>query len=153
MVVVCLIENVDPMGVHTGDSATVAPAMTLDFNREYQRMRDLGTRSREVGVGLAAATSSSRSTWRDGRLIVIEMNPRGCRSSALASKATGFPIAKIAANRSSVTPRRDRQRHHGGRRLVSNPPLDYGMVVKAPRFAFEKFPCRSHPDHHHEICR
>src|ERR1700726_4391257 len=97
VVVVCSIENVDPMGVHTGDSVTVAPAMTLT-EREYQRMRDLGIAIlREVGVDTGGCNIQFAVDPRDGRLIVIEMNPRGSRSNALASKATGFPIAKIAA--------------------------------------------------------
>src|SRR6185437_12380027 len=97
VVVVCSIENVDPMGVHTGDSITVAPAMTLT-DREYQRMRDLGIAVlREVGVDTGGCNIQFAVNPQTGRLIVIEMNPRVSRSSALASKATGFPIAKIAA--------------------------------------------------------
>ncbi|GAB3982829.1 hypothetical protein GCM10027615_66460 [Plantactinospora veratri] len=97
VVVVCSIENVDPMGVHTGDSVTVAPAMTLT-DREYQRLRDLGIAVlREVGVDTGGCNIQFAVNPRDGRLVVIEMNPRVSRSSALASKATGFPIAKIAA--------------------------------------------------------
>ena len=96
-VVVCSIENVDPMGVHTGDSITVAPAMTLT-DREYQRMRDLGLAIlREVGVATGGCNIQFAINPADGRMVVIEMNPRVSRSSALASKATGFPIAKIAA--------------------------------------------------------
>ena len=97
VVVVCSIENVDPMGVHTGDSVTVAPAMTLT-DREYQKMRDLGIAIlREVGVDTGGCNIQFAVNPQDGRLVVIEMNPRVSRSSALASKATGFPIAKIAA--------------------------------------------------------
>src|SRR5260370_4891144 len=97
VVVVCSIENVDPMGVHTGDSVTVAPAMTLT-DREYQRMRDLGIDIlREVGVDTGGCNIQFAVDPHDGRLVVIEMNPRVSRSSALASKATGFPISKIAA--------------------------------------------------------
>jgi carbamoyl-phosphate synthase large subunit len=97
VVVVCSIENFDPMGVHTGDSVTVAPAMTLT-DREYQAMRDLGIAIlREVGVDTGGCNIQFAINPADGRLIVIEMNPRVSRSSALASKATGFPIAKIAA--------------------------------------------------------
>ena len=96
-VVICSIENVDPMGVHTGDSITVAPALTLT-DREYQRMRDLGRRIiRRVGVETGGSNIQFAINPDDGRIIVIEMNPRVSRSSALASKATGFPIAKIAA--------------------------------------------------------
>ncbi len=97
VVVVCSIENFDPMGVHTGDSVTVAPAMTLT-DREYQTMRDLGIAIlREVGVDTGGCNIQFAIDPADGRLVVIEMNPRVSRSSALASKATGFPIAKIAA--------------------------------------------------------
>ncbi|WP_444545228.1 ATP-binding protein, partial [Streptomyces cavourensis] len=97
VVVVCSIENFDPMGVHTGDSITVAPAMTLT-DREYQRLRDVGIAIiREVGVDTGGCNIQFAIDPKDGRVIVIEMNPRVSRSSALASKATGFPIAKIAA--------------------------------------------------------
>src|SRR6185369_14302321 len=97
VVVVCSIENIDPMGVHTGDSVTVAPAMTLT-DREYQRMRDVGIAVlREVGVDTGGCNIQFAVEPSTGRLVVIEMNPRVSRSSALASKATGFPIAKIAA--------------------------------------------------------
>jgi carbamoyl-phosphate synthase large subunit len=96
-VVVCSIENLDPMGVHTGDSITVAPALTLT-DREYQKMRDIGIAIiREVGVDTGGCNIQFAVNPDDGRIIVIEMNPRVSRSSALASKATGFPIAKIAA--------------------------------------------------------
>src|SRR5205807_1868722 len=97
VVVICSIENIDPMGVHTGDSVTVAPAMTLT-DREYQHMRDIGIAViREVGVDTGGCNIQFAVDPKDGRMIVIEMNPRVSRSSALASKATGFPIAKIAA--------------------------------------------------------
>ena len=97
VVVVCSIENIDPMGVHTGDCVTVAPAMTLT-DREYQRLRDLGIAVlREVGVDTGGCNIQFAVNPDDGRIVVIEMNPRVSRSSALASKATGFPIAKIAA--------------------------------------------------------
>ena len=139
-VVVCSIENLDPMGVHTGDSITVAPAMTLT-DREYQRMRDLGLAIlREVGVATGGCNIQFAINPVNGRIIVIEMNPRVSRSSALASKATGFPIAKIAAKLAigytldeianditKATP------------AAFEPSLDY-VVVKIPRFAFEKFP-------------
>jgi len=139
-IIVCSIENVDPMGVHTGDSITVAPALTLT-DREYQRMRNGSIAVlREIGV----ETGGSNVQWainpRDGRMVVIEMNPRVSRSSALASKATGFPIAKIAAKLAvgytldeldnditKVTP------------ASFEPSIDY-VVTKIPRFAFEKFP-------------
>jgi carbamoyl-phosphate synthase large subunit len=139
-VVVCSIENVDALGVHTGDSMTVAPSMTLT-DREYQKMRDQGLAIlRAVGVDTGGCNIQFAINPDDGRLITIEMNPRVSRSSALASKATGFPIAKIAAKLAigytldeitnditEVTP------------TAFEPTLDY-VIVKAPRFAFEKFP-------------
>jgi carbamoyl-phosphate synthase large subunit len=140
VVVVCSIENVDPMGVHTGDSVTVAPAMTLT-DREYQRMRDLGIAIlREVGVDTGGCNIQFAVDPRDGRLIVIEMNPRVSRSSALASKATGFPIAKIAA-KLAIGYTLDEIVNDITKETPAcfEPTLDY-VVVKAPRFAFEKFP-------------
>jgi carbamoyl-phosphate synthase large subunit len=139
-VVVCSIENVDPVGVHTGDSITVAPALTLT-DREYQKLRDIGIDIiRAVGVDTGGCNIQFAIDPANGRIIVIEMNPRVSRSSALASKATGFPIAKIAAKLAlgyrldeipnditKVTP------------ASFEPTLDY-VVVKVPRFAFEKFP-------------
>lgn len=139
-VVVCSIENFDPVGVHTGDSITVAPALTLT-DREYQNLRDIGIQIiRDVGVDTGGCNIQFAVDPTDGRVIVIEMNPRVSRSSALASKATGFPIAKIAAKLAigytldeipnditKVTP------------ASFEPTLDY-VVVKVPRFAFEKFP-------------
>ncbi|WP_204807673.1 carbamoyl-phosphate synthase large subunit [Mycobacterium riyadhense] len=140
VVVVCSIENVDPMGVHTGDSVTVAPAMTLT-DREYQRMRDLGIAIlREVGVDTGGCNIQFAVNPKDGRLIVIEMNPRVSRSSALASKATGFPIAKIAA-KLAIGYTLDEILNDITKETPAcfEPTLDY-VVVKAPRFAFEKFP-------------
>ncbi|OMC04145.1 carbamoyl phosphate synthase large subunit [Mycolicibacter heraklionensis] len=140
VVVVCSIENVDPMGVHTGDSVTVAPAMTLT-DREYQRMRDLGIAIlREVGVDTGGCNIQFAVNPKDGRLIVIEMNPRVSRSSALASKATGFPIAKIAA-KLAIGYTLDEIINDITKETPAcfEPALDY-VVVKAPRFAFEKFP-------------
>lgn len=140
VVVVCSIENVDPMGVHTGDSVTVAPAMTLT-DREYQKMRDLGIAIlREVGVDTGGCNIQFAVNPRDGRLIVIEMNPRVSRSSALASKATGFPIAKIAA-KLAIGYTLDEIVNDITKETPAcfEPTLDY-VVVKAPRFAFEKFP-------------
>jgi carbamoyl-phosphate synthase large subunit len=140
VVVVCSIENIDPMGVHTGDSITVAPAMTLT-DREYQRMRDLGIAVlREVGVDTGGCNIQFAVNPADGRLIVIEMNPRVSRSSALASKATGFPIAKIAA-KLAVGYTLDEIPNDITRKTPAafEPALDY-VVVKVPRFAFEKFP-------------
>ncbi|QNH96050.1 carbamoyl-phosphate synthase large subunit [Corynebacterium anserum] len=140
VVVVCSIENVDALGVHTGDSVTVAPSMTLT-DREFQTMRDQGIAIlREVGVDTGGCNIQFAINPNDGRIITIEMNPRVSRSSALASKATGFPIAKLAAKLAigytldevrnditQVTP------------AAFEPTLDY-VIVKAPRFAFEKFP-------------
>jgi len=142
-VIVCSIENLDPMGVHTGDSITVAPAMTLT-DKEYQRMRDAAIAiMREIGVTTGGSNVQYAVDPKTGRLLVIEMNPRVSRSSALASKATGFPIAKIAAKLAigytldelhnditEVTP------------ASFEPTIDY-VVVKWPRFAFEKFPSAS----------
>ncbi|CAJ63325.2 MULTISPECIES: carbamoyl-phosphate synthase large subunit [Frankia] len=140
VVVVCSIENVDPLGVHTGDSITVAPAMTLT-DREYQILRDIGIAvMREVGVDTGGCNIQFAVNPDDGRVIVIEMNPRGSRSSALASKATGFPIAKIAA-RLAVGYTLDEIPNDITKQTLASfePTLDY-VVVKVPRFAFEKFP-------------
>ncbi|MEX2288864.1 MAG: carbamoyl-phosphate synthase large subunit [Mycobacteriales bacterium] len=140
VVVICSIENLDPMGVHTGDSVTVAPAMTLT-DREYQRMRDLAIDIiRAVGVDTGGCNIQFAVDPEDGRLVVIEMNPRVSRSSALASKATGFPIAKIAA-RLAIGYTLDEIPNDITRETPSafEPSLDY-VVVKIPRFAFEKFP-------------
>src|SRR5246500_1272625 len=139
-IIVCSIENIDPMGVHTGDSITVAPALTLT-DKEYQRMRAASIAVlREIGVETGGSNVQFAVNPRDGRMVVIEMNPRVSRSSALASKATGFPIAKVAAKLAvgytldeltnditKVTP------------ASFEPTLDY-VVVKIPRFTFEKFP-------------
>jgi carbamoyl-phosphate synthase large subunit len=140
VVVVCSIENIDPMGVHTGDSMTVAPAMTLT-DREYQRMRDVGIAVlREVGVDTGGCNIQFAIDPKSGRMIVIEMNPRVSRSSALASKATGFPIAKIAA-KLAVGYTLDEVTNDITKATPAcfEPTLDY-VVVKIPRFAFEKFP-------------
>ena len=140
VVVVCSIENLDPMGVHTGDSVTVAPAMTLT-DREYQRMRDTGIAVlREVGVDTGGCNIQFAVNPRTGRMVVIEMNPRVSRSSALASKATGFPIAKIAA-KLAIGYTLDEIPNDITRQTPAafEPALDY-VVVKVPRFAFEKFP-------------
>ncbi|HEY4253844.1 MAG TPA: carbamoyl-phosphate synthase large subunit [Roseomonas sp.] len=139
-IIICSIENLDPMGVHTGDSITVAPALTLT-DREYQRMRDASIAClREIGVDTGGSNVQFGVNPADGRMVIIEMNPRVSRSSALASKATGFPIAKIAAKLAvgytldelanditQVTP------------ASFEPTIDY-VVVKIPRFTFEKFP-------------
>lgn len=140
VVIICSIENVDPMGVHTGDSVTVAPAMTLT-DREYQVMRDLAIGIiREVGVDTGGCNIQFAVDPADGKLIVIEMNPRVSRSSALASKATGFPIAKIAA-KVAIGYTLDEIPNDITKQTPASfePTLDY-VVVKVPRFAFEKFP-------------
>ncbi|QDZ42672.1 carbamoyl-phosphate synthase large subunit [Corynebacterium sp. sy039] len=139
VVVICSIENVDALGVHTGDSVTVAPAMTLT-DREYQKMRDQSIAIiREVGVDTGGCNIQFALNPHDGRLITIEMNPRVSRSSALASKATGFPIAKIAAKLAiGYTLDEITNDITGTTPAAFEPTLDY-VVVKAPRFAFEKF--------------
>jgi carbamoyl-phosphate synthase large subunit len=140
-IIVCSIENLDPMGVHTGDSITVAPAQTLT-DKEYQVMRDASIAVlREIGVDTGGSNVQFAVNPKDGRMIVIEMNPRVSRSSALASKATGFPIAKIAA-KLAVGYTLDELRNDitGGATPASfEPTIDY-VVTKVPRFAFEKFP-------------
>ena len=140
VVIVCSIENFDPVGVHTGDSITVAPAMTLT-DREYQRMRDVSIEIiRRVGVDTGGCNIQFAINPEDGRMVVIEMNPRVSRSSALASKATGFPIAKIAA-KVAVGYTLDEIDNDITLKTPAafEPSLDY-VVVKVPRFAFEKFP-------------
>jgi carbamoyl-phosphate synthase large subunit len=140
-IVVCSIENLDPMGVHTGDSITLAPALTLT-DKEYQRMRDAAVAVlRKIGVDTGGSNVQFAVNPEDGRLLVIEMNPRVSRSSALASKATGFPIAKIAA-KLAVGYTLDELRNDitGGATPASfEPTIDY-VVTKIPRFTFEKFP-------------
>jgi carbamoyl-phosphate synthase large subunit len=140
VVIICSIENVDPMGVHTGDSVTVAPAQTLT-DKEYQLMRDAAIAIiREIGVETGGSNIQFAVNPDDGRLVVIEMNPRVSRSSALASKATGFPIAKIAA-KLAVGYTLDEIRNDITRETPASfePAIDY-CVVKFPRWAFEKFP-------------
>ena len=140
-IIVCSIENIDPMGIHTGDSVTVAPALTLT-DREYQRMRDASIAClRRIGVDTGGSNVQFGVNPADGRMVVIEMNPRVSRSSALASKATGFPIAKVAA-RLAVGYTLDELGNDitGGRTPAAfEPTIDY-VVVKIPRFTFEKFP-------------
>jgi carbamoyl-phosphate synthase large subunit len=139
-IIVCSIENLDPMGVHTGDSITVAPALTLT-DKEYQRMRDASIAVlREIGVETGGSNVQFAINPADGRMVVIEMNPRVSRSSALASKATGFPIAKVAA-RLAVGYTLDELTNDitGATPASFEPTLDY-VVTKIPRFAFEKFP-------------
>ncbi len=140
VVIICSIENLDPMGVHTGDSITVAPAQTLT-DKEYQRMRDASLAIiREIGVETGGSNIQFAVDPKDGRMLVIEMNPRVSRSSALASKATGFPIAKIAA-KLAVGYTLDELRNDITRETPASfePAIDY-CVVKFPRWAFEKFP-------------
>jgi carbamoyl-phosphate synthase large subunit len=140
VVIVCSIENLDPMGVHTGDSITVAPALTLT-DVEYQRLRDLSIAIiREVGVATGGCNIQFAVNPKDGRIVVIEMNPRVSRSSALASKATGFPIAKIAT-KLAIGYSLDEIPNDITKKTPASfePTLDY-IVVKIPRFAFEKFP-------------
>src|SRR3954454_7116462 len=139
-IIICSIENFDPMGVHTGDSITVAPAQTLT-DREYQMMRDAALRClREIGVDTGGSNVQFAINPANGRMIIIEMNPRVSRSSALASKATGFPIAKIAA-KLAVGYRLDEIRNDITRQTPAcfEPTIDY-VVVKIPKWAFEKFP-------------
>ena len=140
-IIVCSIENLDPMGVHTGDSITVAPAQTLT-DKEYQRLRNASVAVlRKIGVDTGGSNVQFGINPRDGRVVVIEMNPRVSRSSALASKATGFPIAKVAA-KLAVGYTLDELRNEitGGKTPASfEPSIDY-VVTKIPRFAFEKFP-------------
>ena len=140
VVIVCSIENFDPMGIHTGDSITVAPAQTLT-DKEYQRMRDAAIAIiREIGVETGGSNIQFAVNPKNGRMVVIEMNPRVSRSSALASKATGFPIAKIAA-KLAVGYTLDEIPNDITQKTVAcfEPTIDY-CVVKIPRFAFEKFP-------------
>ena len=140
VVIICSIENLDPMGVHTGDSITVAPIQTLS-DKEYQRMRDAAIAIiREIGVETGGSNIQFAVNPADGRMIVIEMNPRVSRSSALASKATGFPIAKIAA-KLAVGYTLDELRNDITRETPAcfEPTIDY-VVTKIPRFNFEKFP-------------
>ena len=140
-IIVCSIENVDPMGVHTGDSITVAPALTLT-DKEYQIMRNASIAVlREIGVETGGSNVQFAVNPDDGRLVVIEMNPRVSRSSALASKATGFPIAKVAA-KLAVGYTLDELANDitdGATPASFEPTIDY-VVTKIPRFAFEKFP-------------
>ncbi|MGZ5959046.1 MAG: carbamoyl-phosphate synthase large subunit, partial [Myxococcaceae bacterium] len=140
VIIICSIENLDPMGVHTGDSITVAPAQTLT-DKEYQRLRQASLAIiREIGVDTGGSNIQFGIDPKDGRMVVIEMNPRVSRSSALASKATGYPIAKIAA-KLAMGYRLDELKNDITRDTPASfePTLDY-VVVKIPRFNFEKFP-------------
>ena len=138
-IIVCSIENLDPMGVHTGDSITVAPIQTLT-DKEYQKMRNWSILClRTIGVDTGGSNVQFAVNPKDGRMIIIEMNPRVSRSSALASKATGFPIAKIAARLSIGLTLDEIQNDITGKTLASfEPSIDY-VVTKIPRFTFEKF--------------
>src|SRR6201991_4705921 len=139
-IIVCPIENIDPMGIHTGDSMTVAPALTLT-DKEYQRMRSASIAVlREIGVETGGSNGQFAVNPAEGRMVVIEMNPRVSRSSALASKATGFPIAKVAA-RLAVGYTLDELKNEVTKVTPASfePTIDY-VVTKIPRFAFEKFP-------------
>src|SRR5712671_1504560 len=139
-IIICSIENVDPMGIHTGDSVTVAPALTLT-DKEYQIMRDASIAClREIGVDTGGSNVQFAVNPWDGRLVIIEMNPRVSRSSALASKATGFPIAKVAAKLAVGYTLDELQNEITGSTPASfEPTIDY-VVTKMPRFTFEKFP-------------
>jgi carbamoyl-phosphate synthase large subunit len=139
-VIICSIENLDPMGVHTGDSVTVAPAQTLTDD-EYQKMRDASLAiMREIGVETGGSNVQFALNPANGDMMIIEMNPRVSRSSALASKATGFPIAKIAA-KLAVGYTLDELQNDITRETMAafEPTIDY-VVIKIPRFTFEKFP-------------
>ena len=137
-IVICTIENIDPMGVHTGDSVTVAPAMTLT-DREYQRLRDASRLvMREIGVETGGSNVQFAVDPKTGRVLVIEMNPRVSRSSALASKATGYPIAKVAAMLAVGLTLDELENDITGTSAAFEPTIDY-VIVKWPRFAFEKF--------------
>ena len=139
-IIICSIENVDPMGVHTGDSVTVAPALTLT-DKEYQIMRNAAIAVlREIGVDTGGSNVQFAVNPADGRLVIIEMNPRVSRSSALASKATGFPIAKVAAKLAVGYTLDELENEITGVTPASfEPTIDY-VVTKMPRFTFEKFP-------------
>jgi carbamoyl-phosphate synthase large subunit len=143
-IIICSIENLDPMGIHTGDSITVAPALTLT-DREYQTMRDASIAVlRKIGVETGGSNVQFSVNPEDGRMVVIEMNPRVSRSSALASKATGFPIAKVAAKLAVgyTLDELDNEITGGATPASFEPTIDY-IVTKIPRFAFEKFPAAS----------
>jgi len=142
-IIICSIENVDPMGVHTGDSITVAPAMTLT-DKEYQQMRNWAILClRTIGVETGGSNVQFAVNPEDGRMIIIEMNPRVSRSSALASKATGFPIAKVAAKLAVGFTLDELPNDITGKTLAAfEPTMDY-VVTKVPRFDFEKFPSAS----------
>jgi hypothetical protein len=153
-IIVCSIENIDPMGVHTGDSITIAPALTLT-DKEYQIMRDASIAVlREIGVETGGSNVQFAVNPADGRLVVIEMNPRVSRSSALASKATGFPIAKVAAKLAVgyTLDELDNDITGGATPASFEPTIDY-IVTKIPRFAFEKFPGAARAHHLDEVGR
>ena len=143
VIIVCSIENIDPMGVHTGDSITVAPAMTLS-DKEFQQMRNWSIKClRTIGVETGGSNVQFAVNPETGRCIIIEMNPRVSRSSALASKATGFPIAKVAAKLAVGYTLDELPNDITGKTLAAfEPTIDY-IVTKVPRFDFEKFPSAS----------
>ena len=142
-IIICSIENIDPMGVHTGDSVTVAPAMTLS-DKEFQKMRNWALKClRTIGVETGGSNVQFAVNPENGRMIIIEMNPRVSRSSALASKATGFPIAKVAAKLAIGYTLDELPNDITGQTLAAfEPSIDY-IVTKIPRFDFEKFPTAS----------
>ena len=142
-IIICSIENIDPMGVHTGDSVTVAPAMTLS-DKEFQKMRNWALKCiRTIGVETGGSNVQFAVNPQNGRMIIIEMNPRVSRSSALASKATGFPIAKVAAKLAVGYTLDELPNDITGQTLAAfEPSIDY-IVTKIPRFDFEKFPTAS----------
>ena len=143
VIIICSIENIDPMGVHTGDSITVAPAMTLS-DKEFQKMRNWAIKClRTIGVETGGSNVQFAVDPASGRMIIIEMNPRVSRSSALASKATGFPIAKVAAKLAVGYTLDELPNDITGKTLAAyEPTIDY-IVTKVPRFDFEKFPSAS----------
>ncbi len=147
-IIICAIENIDPMGVHTGDSITVAPAQTLT-DKEYQRLRDASIAVlRKIGVDTGGSNVQFAINPDDGRILIIEMNPRVSRSSALASKATGFPIAKVAA-KLAIGYTLDELKNEitgGATPAAFEPSIDY-VVTKIPRFTFEKFPGAEYAAH------
>jgi carbamoyl-phosphate synthase large subunit len=151
VVIICSIENFDPMGVHTGDSITVAPQQTLT-DREYQNLRDIAIKIiREIGVDTGGSNIQFAINPADGKVIVIEMNPRVSRSSALASKATGFPIAKIAA-KLAVGLTLDEIANDITKETPASfePTIDY-VVVKIPRWALKNLKCRPKAWHSDEV--
>jgi carbamoyl-phosphate synthase large subunit len=153
-IIICSIENLDPMGVHTGDSITVAPGADPDRQGIPDHAQRLDRRAARDRGGDRRLERAVRRQPQDGRMVVIEMNPRVSRSSALASKATGFPIAKVAAKLAVgyTLDELDNDITGGATPASFEPTIDY-VVTKIPRFAFEKFPARTDADHGHEVGR